>query len=122
MTQPGFRPTSAPPLYAQDGKGYDAIVHAHYFIGGSDWLATEYDPADDLAFGWACMNNDRQLAELGYFSLAELESIKVPLQVSIDGAPARPFGFAVVERDEGWPQGLTLTEAIRELDERSGRA
>jgi hypothetical protein len=70
------RPTEAPALYSQDGQGYNAIVHAHYFIGGCDWLVTEYDPTDDLAFGWACLG-DPLNAELGYVSLAEMDSIRV---------------------------------------------
>jgi len=116
----GFRPTGAPPLYAQDGQGYEATVHAHYFVAGSDWLITEYDPDDDIAFGWACLNGDRQMAELGYVSLAELEDLQVPVRVRINGQEGGTF-YQGVERDTGWPEGLTLTEGMALLDERSGR-
>lgn len=117
------RPTGAPKLYAQDGKGLQAIVHAHYFLGGSDWLVTEWDPEEDLAFGWACLGGDRQNAELGYVSLAELDSIRVPLRVR-DLATGRVLESRTgqpVERDAGWPEGLTIEQGIAELDRRQGR-
>jgi hypothetical protein len=113
------RPAGAPPLYAQDGKGLEAIVHAHYFVGGCDWLVTEYDPADDLAFGWACLNGDRQNAELGYVSLAELEEIRVPLQLQSGDRQVR-IGDSLVERDSDWPEGLTIRQGIETLDQRQG--
>jgi hypothetical protein len=115
------RPTGAPPLYSQDGKGYDAVVHAHYFIGSCDWLVTEYNPHDDLAFGWACLG-DRDNAELGYVSLAEMMSIRIPLVIEDDRRGLRLYmGDQTVERDEHWPEGLTLNEAIALLDGRQGR-
>ena len=114
------RPTGAPALYSQDGKGYDAIVHEHYFVAQADWLITEYDEDQELAFGWACLG-DRANAELGYVSLAELEEIRVPLTVRVNGQELRTTGGLPVERDAHWPEGLTLLEAIRELDGRTGR-
>jgi hypothetical protein len=118
------RPTAAPPLYAQDGKGLEAEVHAHYFLGDNDWLVSEYDPDEDIAFGWACINGDRQLAELGYISLAELESIRVPLRVRdlSTGQVLESKSGVSVELEEGWPTGgMTLRQAIDELDRRQGR-
>ena len=114
------RPDGAPPLYAQDGKGLDAIVHAHYFIGGCDWLVTEYDPDEEIAFGWACLNGDRQNSELGYTSLRELEEIRVPLRVEIQGRGVQ-IGEQLVERDLDWPEGRTITESIDYLDQIHGR-
>ena len=122
-TAPGLDPpTTAPPLYAQDGQGMNAIVHAHYFVGGCDWLVTEYDPAERLVFGWACLNDDRQNAELGYASLAELSEVRVPLVIQ-DGGTGETIGIgqSFVERDEHWPEGLTIEQAIAELDRRLGR-
>jgi hypothetical protein len=118
------RPTTAPDLYAQDGLGEAAIIHEHYFIGGNDWLVTEFNPDDDLAFGWACLNGDRQNAELGYVSVAELESIQIPLRVQVGAnGMAEPIvlGYQGVERDEGGPPNLTLTQGIALLDQRQGR-
>lgn len=100
-------PKATPALYAQDGKGYDAIVYAHYFMGGSDWFVTEYSPEEDMAFGWACLNGDRQMAELGYVSIAELESVRVG-------------GIFPVDYEDDW-QPVTLREAIEALDAKSGR-
>lgn len=117
------RPMGAPPLYAQDGKGLDAIVHAHYFLGGCDWLVTEYDPGDELAFGWACLNGDRQNAELGYVSLLELEEVRVPLRVVKEGYESQTItlGEQVVELDNDWPEGLSIREGVELLDRRQGR-
>lgn len=44
-------PATTPDLYEQDGKGDAAIVYAHYFVGGCDWLITEYDPATARMYG-----------------------------------------------------------------------
>lgn len=113
------RPRTAPKLYAQDGKGYEAVVFEHYFVAGCDWLVTEYDPKDDLAFGWACLGGDRQMAELGYTNLAELEAVQVPVCMRVNGQEV--LGHVPVERDEHWPAGMTLRQAIEQLDRASGR-
>jgi hypothetical protein len=93
-------PATTPALYAQDGKGREAIVHAHYFIGGCDWYATEYDPATGEAFGWAELFPGG--GELGYFSLAELDAVRVgPLgfrvEYELDWEP-RPLSQVLAER------------------------
>ena len=102
-------PKETPALYAQDGKGYDAIVYAHYFLGSNDWLVTEYSPEEDTAFGWACLGGDRHNAELGYTSVLELQGIRVP-----------PLGFRV-EYETDW-EPIPLREAIALLDRRQGRS
>jgi hypothetical protein len=52
----------------------DPLVVVKFFHPYSDWTwyATEFDPEDGLFFGLV----DGFEAELGYFSLAEFESIK----------------------------------------------
>jgi hypothetical protein len=50
-----------------------AIIHAHYFMGGSDWYVIEWDRKDNMFFGFAVLNGDLQNAELGYFTFAELD-------------------------------------------------
>ncbi len=69
-----------PQTYAQDGLGDQAIVHLHYFAGGSaNWWITERDSDPDgegqiQAFGLANMfgGPTDQDAELGYISIAEI--------------------------------------------------
>jgi hypothetical protein len=63
-----------PRLYAQDGKGDDAVAYLHYFLGGSDWWITERGEGEDAdrVYGLACLNGWKDCAETGYISLAEL--------------------------------------------------
>lgn len=77
-----------PKMYATDfiAPG-DKLIFAHFFIGGCDWYAAEYD-GEDLFFGYAILNNDYEMAEWGYFSFKELKSIKV--------------GFVEIDYDLHW--------------------
>lgn len=77
-----------PPLYANDGLGYDAPALIHFFspYSGWDWYATEFDPETETFFG--LVKGD--FTELGYFTLAELESA------------AFSNGVPIVERDLHW--------------------
>ncbi len=61
-----------PKLYAQDGKGMDAMAYVKFFSIVSDWTwyATEFDGTDTF-FGLVCGFEE----ELGYFSLSELEDL-----------------------------------------------
>ena len=85
-----------PALLAQDGKGRDAIVYEHYFVGGCDWYITEYDPETNVAFGWAELLPG--CGELGYVDMTELESVLAQ----------RMFP---VERELDW-QPVTLREVL----------
>jgi hypothetical protein len=89
-----------PPLYAQEGKGGKAIVHAKFFTPDSNWTfyASEYD-GQDRFFGLV----DGHCKELGYFSLSELESVRGPM-----GLP--------IERDLHW-KPRSLEEIAPELFE-----
>lgn len=71
-----------PPLYSQDGNGYEAIALAKFFTPDSNWswYVTEYDPVERVCFGLV----EGFEKELGYFSLDELESIKGPLGLAIE--------------------------------------
>jgi len=99
-----------PALYAQDGKGEDAIVHLKLFnpCGAATWFITEYDPETRTAFGYADLHGARPDggAELGYVSLDELESIRLP------------FGLKI-ERDLHW-KPCTLAEAKARHYKRTG--
>jgi len=70
-----------PALGATDGQGDDAKVIVKFFTPTSNWTwyATEFD-GDDTFFGLV----DGFEAELGYFSLSELQSVKGPLGVGIE--------------------------------------
>lgn len=63
-----------PPLRATE-YDEDPICQVHFFhpMSSWDWFATEYDAEDKVFFGWVHGNFD----ELGYFSLDELESVKI---------------------------------------------
>ena len=90
-----------PRLYAQDGKGKDAIAYVKFFTPDSSWtwFCTEAftDGDDDTMFGLV----DGHEKELGYFSLSELKSVRGPL-----GLP--------IERDRSWTP-KTLAEIAPEV-------
>lgn len=50
----------------------DKVIRMHFFLGGSDWYATEYSSQKELFFGFVILNGDMLNAEWGYFSLDEL--------------------------------------------------
>lgn len=74
---------SFPPLYSTEKKSPQNIkVIAKFFdpCGSWTWYATEYDPKDRLFFGLVRGFE----AEMGYFSLDELESYEGPLRIGIE--------------------------------------
>jgi hypothetical protein len=83
-----------PPIYANEHKAPSEIkVVAKFFnpCGRGTWYATEYDPDERMFFGYCHLFE----GELGYFSLDELESVKLP------------FGLGI-ERDVLWNENTTL--------------
>ena len=89
-----------PAMYATE-EVEDPVVKVKLFTpwAGWTWFLTDYDPATKVAFGYAHNARDPQGAELGYFSIAELESIK------------GPFGLKV-EREIHWiPKPLSKAKA-----------
>lgn len=87
-----------PELYANEGKGFDAITPVKFFspVTGWTWFITEFDGHDTL-FGY-CAGN---ISEWGYTSLHELES-------------ADYRGMSVVERDLYW-KPKTVKQALEGL-------
>ena len=68
---------AVPRLYETEGiPTKNKLVYLHFFIFGSDWYIIEYD-GDDLFFGYAILNGDRDCAEWGYVSLQELKGINI---------------------------------------------
>jgi hypothetical protein len=91
---------SLPKLYSQE-KVKDPIARVKFFnpCGMGTWFATEFD-GKDLFFGWAILMPG--CGEYGYFSLSELQSVKVM------------FGLGI-ERDLYF-QPCPISEAIKEYD------
>ena len=73
-----------PPLYSQEQVA-DPMVICKFFTPWSSWswFAYEYSPEEQLFFGkvFSEMCPD---GELGYFALAELESIQGPMGLTIE--------------------------------------
>lgn len=55
----------------------DKIIYMHFFLGGCDWYAAEYQPEKRNFFGYAILNQDYQNAEWGYFNYDELRSVNI---------------------------------------------
>jgi len=89
-----------PALYSQESVK-DPMVRIKLFTPwtGWTWLLTEYDPAENLAFGFAYNSAMPDCAELGYIDIGELESVR------------GPFGLRI-ERDIHWtPMPLSQAKA-----------
>ena len=103
-----------PPLYAQDGKGDDAVVHVKFFLGGWTWFVTEasarvgdqdialkdvtdWDQVEDVTFFGLVDGHEE---ELGPFSFNELKSIR------------GQFGLGI-ERDAWFDNGKTTIGQCR---------
>jgi len=63
----------------------DPVIIAKFFNpgGAGTWYATEYDPKDEMFFGYVSIFGDWN-DEWGYFSLAELESFHGTLGLGIE--------------------------------------
>ena len=75
--------STMPKTYETDVQGDDAIATLHYFLGSSDWYIVERDQEEDQfqAFGFTCLNGDRQNAEFGYINIEELIQSGVELDL-----------------------------------------
>jgi hypothetical protein len=80
----------------------DPIVYIKFFhpMNNWYWFATEYNPEEKIFFGLVCGFYN----EFGYFSLEELESIKI-------------MGLSI-ERDK-WFEPKLISEVIKEYRERT---
>ena len=63
----------------------DPVLVAKFFnpCGAGTWYATEYDPREQMFFGYASIFGDWN-DEWGYFSLMELQSYKGPFGLGIE--------------------------------------
>ena len=92
-----------PPLYANEEKSLaETKVIAKFFfpVGASSWYATEFDPEEGRFFGFVNLGDD-QMAELGYFSLVELEEFKTDR-----------FPYLRIERDKFWDSKTSLADVM----------
>jgi hypothetical protein len=91
-----------PKLYAQERAGEDAIVHLKWFLPGTgwSWYITEYDPVEEVAFGYVVSGLDPAYNELGYVSAREVMELRV-------GPGIR------AERDLYFPDGTTVGQVKR---------
>lgn len=70
------------PLYSQDGKVKDAVVVCKFFLQGYTWYVLEAEKADnDYEFFGITVG---QFAELGYFTLSQLESVTGQLGLRVE--------------------------------------
>lgn len=113
-----------PATYEQDGLGDEAIVHLHYFLGGSDWYITEKDRDGGIeqAFGYAVLNGDEQMAECGYISIAELTHCGAELDLhfaprSLATVKAERAGVVDEPHDEEGGTALSEDESVIPLAE-----
>ena len=93
-----------PKLNSQDGNP-DARVYVKFFspLHRWTWFATEYDPDHRLFYGYVWSGIDPSFDEACYFSLDELQAVRLP------------FGLGI-ERDIHWDDTITIKE-VRELKE-----
>jgi len=66
----------------------EKVIHMHFFMGGSDWYVTEYNPKEGNFFGFVILNGMYDCAEWGYFNYKELCDLKM--------------SFLEVDRDKYW--------------------
>jgi len=88
-----------PPLYANEFKKAEEVnipIKLFNPCGSQTWYLTEYDPEQRLAFGYTA---GVDFPELGYVSIEELESVRLP------------FGLKI-ERDLHWDATTKLSEVM----------
>lgn len=90
----------------------DPMVIAKFFnpAGGQTWFATEYAPKDRLFFGYVSLFGN-YCDEFGYFSLTELEEVRVPVGIEINGE-RKGILPVEIERDLYFEE-MPLSEALK---------
>jgi hypothetical protein len=74
------------PLYSQEKKGNDARIVCKFFApaGGFTWYVTEAKKEEnDYTFFGLVINNYGE-KEYGYFTLSQLESVKLPFGLKVE--------------------------------------
>ncbi len=72
-----------PGLYdTEDVPTKEKMLYMHFFLGGADWYAAEFD-GEDLFFGFVNLG-DPDMAEWGYFSMRELKELVAGPGIEVD--------------------------------------
>lgn len=75
--------TEWPGLYStEDTPVGDKLIVAHYFGGAADWWVTEYDPDENIGFGYVSLGLGGD--EWGIFSFAEMEGVRTTMGLIIE--------------------------------------
>lgn len=86
----------------------EKVIQMHFFIGACDWYAVEFDPTSQSFFGFVVLNGNLDMSEWGYFSLEELDQIKM-LFVEIDRdlywASRKAIEVDLIRKAQGWEKG-----------------
>lgn len=110
LTAPQAR--ALPPLRSTDGAGFAAVAQVKFFAGAYTWFATEFDPVEELFFGYCYNAAEPSFSEFGYFSAAELSARQTPDLRQLGNG--RYAVVPVVERDIHFrPQ--SVGEAVDDL-------
>ena len=86
-----------PPLYATENIK-DPLIQCKFFTPDSSWswYVLEFDKTNEIFFGYVC-GLER---ELGYFSLAELESVKGQLGLGVERDTSfKPTKLSVIKKE-----------------------
>ena len=86
-----------PPLYSTENIK-DPLIQCKFFTPDSSWTwyALEFDKTNEIFFGYVC-GLER---ELGYFSLAELESVKGQLGLGVErDISFKPTKLSVIKKE-----------------------
>lgn len=92
------------PIGSQDGLGGNAKVIAKFFnpVGVGTWLITEgnkLENGDYEMFGY-CHLGDDEMAELGYIMLSQLEELKLPFGLHVEGDMYMPKDCNLIQAME----------------------
>ena len=95
-----------PALYSTDRIPLkEKRIYMHFFLGGCDWYIAEYDPEEQIFFGFAILNNDYDMAEWGNISFKELCELRVSfLEVDRDlhFTPCKAIEVEKICEAQGW--------------------
>lgn len=74
------------PLYSQESKGYEAVAICKFFQPNSSytWYVTEGEKQEDGDWCFFGLVENDYGKEFGYFTLKELESIRLPFGLTIE--------------------------------------